>query len=343
MIAQWCYAGIFKASPALIDLFRRTVDANPPVTTTEVTRADGEPVVEWNNSPVTVALTDATDGANPCFRPSGVWKIWGLCDGNPPADYDNPSWLISGDGKHKVECRSADMCGNIEHGNNIDVWVDMTPPEITLPALRPNYLTSEDFTATWVAFDATSGVASEIAYLDGQLVTNGQVFDLALMAGPHTLRVIAADNATNWSDVTYGFEVWIDTATFAKPVTVNTRTHGEAMMVDVEFPAPYEVGAMDLSTCRLRVGATIDLHETFPVMGGNVTIEGTLLGGIADTDKDGRPERAIKFDKGQFAEAVAGQTGDIRAVVWGGLLPDGTPRFIGAVTIPVFTKGMASR
>jgi len=335
-ISNWVYAGIFKASPALIELFRRTVDANPPVTATKVTRADGEPVVEWNNSPVTVAITDATDEANPCFRPSGVWKKWGLCDGNPPADHDNPSWLISEDGKHTVECKSTDWCGNVEHGNDIAVWVDTTPPEIAFPDLRPNYLTSESFTATWNATDATSGIASEIAYLDGQQVTKGQVFDLALMAGIHRLRVIASDNATNWRDVEYTFEVFIDARAFAKPANLGDHTSGASIHVSVEFPAPYDVGLIDMSRGRLAVLGTIDLTASNPVVGATAILPAVQMTGVGDHDGDHVRDRMLRFDKGQFAAALGGQVGDVPSVVRGGLLPDGMPRFLAVVTVPVF-------
>ena len=338
LIFTWCYGGTFKASPALIDVFRRTVDNVPPVTTAEVTRLDGEPLAEWNNSPVTVQLLDATDYGNPGLRVSGVWKKWGLCDGNPPANYDAPSWGISEDGKHKVECMSTDKCGNVEQDQDIAVWIDMTPPEVTFPDLRPNYLTSEDFIATWEATDALSGVASEYALLDDeQQVTKGQVIDLAEMAGEHWLRVIAYDVAGNYADVFYYFEVWIDANSWAKPVKLNNKTKGNGMMCVVEFPAPYDVGLIDLTTCTLAVKGTLDLTESDPVVGETAVLPAELMTGVGDHDGDQIRDRMLRFDKEQFVNALGGQVGDIQSVVRGGLLPNGMPRFLGVLTVPVFS------
>ena len=335
-IAWWCYGGVFKASPMLIEVFRVTVDIHAPETATEVTRDDGLPVVEWNNSPVTVRLTGATDEANEGMRPSGVWKIWGLCDGDPPADHDAPSWRISQDGEHLVECLSTDWCGNTEQSHDIPVWVDLTPPDITFPDLRPNYLTSETFTATWVATDATSGIASVQATLDGLPVTDGQEFDLSLMAGVHALRVVATDNATNVRDITYTLEVWIDASSWAKPVYLNDRTKGIGLEVVVEFPGGYDVALVDLSTCTLSVKGALDLTQADPVVEETATLEGELLTGVGDHDEDAVPDRMVRFNKKLFVKAVGGQTGDMPAVVSGGLLPGGSPRFFGVLTVPVF-------
>jgi hypothetical protein len=231
---------------------------------------------------------------------------------------------------------SVDMCGNVEDDHDILIWVDCTPPEVTFPDLRPNYLTSETFTATWVASDATSGIASVEAYFDGVPVTDGQVFDLSLMAGVHTLRVVATDNATNVTDVTYTFEVWIGADSWAMPINLNDKTKGKGMVVVVEFPMPYDVGLIDLTTCTLSVKGTLDLTESDPIVGETAVLHGDLLTGVGDHDEDGIPDRMIRFNKEQFAAALGGQTGDVPAVVSGGLLPNGSPRFLAPLTVPVF-------
>jgi hypothetical protein len=56
-IMRWAYGASFRATPGMIDLFRRTVDNVPPDTAVDMTRLDGKPLKEWNNSPVTVKLT----------------------------------------------------------------------------------------------------------------------------------------------------------------------------------------------------------------------------------------------------------------------------------------------
>jgi hypothetical protein len=300
-----------------------------------MTRLDGKTVKEWNNSPVTVKLTGATDYGNPGLRVSGVWKVWGLSDGNPPADVDNPSWVIAEDGKHIVNCLSTDMIGNVDT-KDIQVWFDGTPPEVSFPDLKPNYLTSESFVATWEASDATSGLKSLTAYLDGNVVTKGQVFNLSLMAGLHTLRLVAYDNADNVTDVSYDFEVLIIARAWSFSVNVNDKTDGNAMSCVVEFPAPYNVGLIKLNTSTLAVKGTIDLTQSDPVVGQTAILPGQLLGGVGDNDRNGIRDRKIQFRKDYFVKALGGQVGNIPSVVRGGLLPNGQPRFIAPVNVQVF-------
>ena len=341
MIMHWAYGASFAGMPGMLDLFRRTVDAVPPVSEVATTRTDGAPMREWNNVPVRVEITGATDQGNPDNRVAGVYKRWGKVDGAAPTFLpsapDTPYWLISGDAVHPVQLLSIDMVGNVETGaNDFEVKVDQTPPVVTFPDLRPNYLTSQTFTAIWNAFDATAGVASEVAYLDGNLVTKGQVFNLAQMAGLHSLRVIVYDNAENYRDVTYTFEVWIDANGWCLPVNVNSKTQGEGLTCVVEFPPFYDVGIIVLDTTRLAVKGYVDLHEQDPVLGQTAYLPGLLLTGVGDHDRDGVRDRKIKFDKALFAQALGGQTGDVPSVIRGGLLPNGLPHFLAPVVVPVF-------
>lgn len=342
------YRAAFRTVPAMINLFRLTVDSHAPDTTLDTARSDGQPLVEWNNVPVIVRLTEAVDEANNGMRASGVWKVWGVLedeDGNqstplysPPPE-NMPYLLANEDGSFKAIAMSTDMCGNIERANNVTVQVDMTPPVIEFPNLRPNYLTSEDFVPTFEAYDETSGLDGEpTVWLDGNLVPRDVPIDLSLMAGSHRLEVYAFDKAGNWQYRYYDFEVWIDTLTDAKPINLQTKTSGQGMFVMVQFPAPYDVGQIGVASCKLVVKGEIDLEAEFPVSGGIATIDGELLTGVGDVNEDGIPDRMIRFDKYRFAEAVAGETGDIQAVVYGALLPHATPRFIGNVTIPVFSS-----
>jgi hypothetical protein len=341
MIAHWAYGASFAGMPAMLDLFRRTVDAVPPVSTVDTTRTDGQPMHEWNNVPVMVQITGATDYGNPYLRAAGVYKRWGKVDGVTPSFMPNadqtPYWIIGGDGEHQVRLLSIDTIGNVETGeNDYTVKVDQTPPQVTFPDLRPNYLTSQTFTATWNAWDATSGVASEVAYLDGNLVSKGQVFDLAQMAGLHSLRVIVYDNAENYTDVAYGFEVWIDANGWCLPVYVNSKTQGDGLTCVVEFPQFYNVGLISLNTTTFAVKGWVDLHEQDPVLGQTANLPGLLLTGVGDHDGDRVRDRKTKFDKALFVQALNGQTGDVSSVIRGGLLPNGLPHFLAPVVVPVF-------
>ncbi len=321
LIARWGYGTAFRAVPAVLNLFRRTVDNAPPISTVVKTRLDGEPLAFWNNSPVTVHITGATDYGNPGFLPSGVWKLWGRVDGVTPANENDPSWGISEDGIHTIEYLSTDWLGNVEVIDGT-VRIDMTPPEITFPDLKPLYLTSENFTATWVAVDALSGVDYETAYLNGQLVDKGDVIDLALMAGMNQLEVYATDVAGNIGYAIYEFEVVIDAGGWCFPVLVSDKTRGKSMFCAVEFPAPYDVGLIDYTTSDLVVNG--------------IELPATRITGVGDSDGDHNRDRMLRFDKEQFVAAIAGLVGDVGAEIWGGLLPDGMPRFVADVTVPVF-------
>jgi len=340
-IMKYAYGSTFRITPGLIDLFRRTVDNVPPVTTVELSQEDSDEVrlaPGWNNSPVTVKLADATDNPNPGYRPSGVWKIWGKCNGAPPDDPSDPtpSLAISVDGKYKCECMSTDWCGNVEQDQDLEIWLDTTPPEVTFPDLRPNYLTSETFTATWVAIDALSDVASEKGYLDGNPITKGQVFDLALLGGIHTRHVTATDVAENTTEIDYIFEVWLDATGWCFSVLVNNKTDGNDMTCSVEFPAPYDVGLISVNTSTFAVKGALDLTEEDPVVGQTATLPAQLLTGVGDNNKNGIPDRKILFRKDLFIQALGGQTGNIPSLITGGLLPSGQPRFIADITVPVF-------
>ena len=167
-------------------------------------------------------------------------------------------------------------------------------------------------------------------------MTKGQVIDLAEMAGEHWLRVIAYDVAGNYADVFYYFEVFIDADAWAKPVLIGDKTKGKGMFCAVEFPAPYDVSLIDMNTCTLVVGGTLDLTASDPVVGGSDELQAERMTGVGDADGDHVRDRMLRFDKAQFVAALAGQVGDIQSVVRGGLLPDGMPRFLGVVTVPVF-------
>ena len=184
-LTQVCYKASFQVAHSVIDLFRRTVDNMPPDTTVDMPGPNGSN--GWYKSPFTVKLTGATDHGrrvdNAEYRPSGVWKVWGLYDGTPPTGENPLSWYIHEDGDHHIiNCLSTDMAGNVDTRDIIFKY-DGTPPVITFPGLKPNYLTSESFTVKWNATDATSGVdvGSVKVYLDGQQVNSGQVFNLSQM------------------------------------------------------------------------------------------------------------------------------------------------------------------
>lgn len=338
------YGTAFRAVPGVIDAWRRTLDSRAPKSVVDITRTDYEPYLEdgWNNCPLSVRMTDATDEGGR-FRASGVWKVYGELDGVPatedpanPAWY--PSWGVATDGIHTLACMSVDMMGNVEN-RDITIKIDMTPPDVTFTSLRPNYLTSEDMEVSWEATDAFSGVASEVAYLDGTVIVKGSVVDLSTFAGKHTLEVYAYDVAGNYRYAEYPFEVWIDARAESQSTKVNNKTSGETLSVDIQFPAPYNVSTIDLGTTRLSVGGSIELTSVFPIIeiiDPSARLSGYHLTGVGDHIPDGIPDRSARFDKEDFADALGDNTGNISSIVWGSLTTAGNPRYIATVVTPVF-------
>jgi hypothetical protein len=342
-IAKWTYGAAFRAMPAFINFFRRTVDNVPPYTIYKLSRSDYETAKlapECNNSNVTVILDYAHDLNRGGWRESGVWKVWGRCNGEPPlfgAD-QKPYWNLTEDGTYEVELLSTDKIGNVEGDeNDFSIIIDQTPPVIEFPDLRPNYLTSETLTIKWTASDSgPCGMASQIAYLDEIQKEYGQSIDLSELAGRHKLEVYVTDGAGNMAYEIFEFEVWIDAEGWCFSVIVNNKTDGNAMTCSIQFPAPYDVGLISLSTSSLAVKGSIDLDEDYPIVEQTATLPAQLLTGVGDNNMDGIPDRKILFRKDLFVKALGGQTGNIQSIVSGGLLPDGQPRFLAEVTVPVF-------
>ena len=197
-IAKWAYGASFRATPALLDAFRRSVDNASPITTPEITRRDGADVQTWNNSSVLVRLASAVDRARPGVpRASGVWMIWGLCDDQEPANAYAPSWLLETDGMHTIKLRTTDQCGNIEH-RSVQVGVDTTAPTLVFPEWPTHFYPCESPMVTWSATDATSGIQLVTAKLDGQPVAKNKPLSLSgLDPGEHTVLITAHDRAGN--------------------------------------------------------------------------------------------------------------------------------------------------
>ncbi len=73
------------------------------------------------------------------------------------------------------------------------------------------------------------------------------------------------------------------------------------------FPAPYDVGEIDLETARLSVKGSIDLTQAFPVVEPSARLSGDLLTGVSNGGV--LPSRGVRFDKEAFATALEGQIG----------------------------------
>jgi hypothetical protein len=160
---------------------------------------------------VTVTL-NATDAG------SGVAETLYCVDGGTWLPYTAPV-SVDADGKHTVSFYSKDRAGNTETAKPVLVWIDETPPVITIASPEPKtYIINEVVLAAFSATDATSGVAT----CEGT-VPNGQPIDTAAPCSV-TLEVTAHDFADNSAEqsvpyqITYGVMALYDQTKAHRPV-----------------------------------------------------------------------------------------------------------------------------
>ena len=214
-IAKWGYAASMKGCGGIIELFRRTVDNAPPVTAVTLTRNDGQPCTagSWNDSPVTVRLSNAVDSGSLGFPiASGVWTLYGLVNGQEWAPnlvfpISQLQKTFTSSGTNTVQVRSTDNAGNTEQ-RDVLVRVDLSPPAITFPGWRDWYHECETVTANWTVVEPHSG----LKYSAGRISATPVVKDkpiprYLLILGQRTLSVTAKDNAGNAGSAQRTFEI----------------------------------------------------------------------------------------------------------------------------------------
>jgi hypothetical protein len=108
------------------------------------------------------------------------------------------------------------------------------------------------------------------------------------------------------------------------PNTLNPKSQSDknALTAYIELPSRYYVGQINVSTVKLIVN------------GDNISAKLTPTS-IGDYDKDGVPDRMVKFDREAIIAALAGKTGDINMTVTGQL--NGGRQFTGTGTIEVIS------
>ena len=215
-IAKWGYKAATKGAGAVLNLFRRTIDFMPPVTTVVTTRDDAKPFVEdaWSASPVTVKLTDATD---PYFIPglwngTGVWTMYLAVNGQPAVSgltfpITSMEKRFASSGKNVVQVRTTDNAGNTE-GRDIDVNVDVSKPLILFPGRRDWYRECESVTAAWAVVERDSGLEYSAGFIGPTAVTRNKPIPRYLLSmGQHTLSVTAKDKVGNTGSAQRTFEI----------------------------------------------------------------------------------------------------------------------------------------
>lgn len=324
-IAEASFLQSMRAVATFYQAFRDAIDATPPVTTATPSYAYPPTETGWTRGGVSVSVA-ATD------EHSGVYQTWTqdtCCESSPSVLPMPPLVGLTSDGVHDLHYWSEDWFGNLEPQHELQVKIDQTDPVIewTSPQEHGFYLTNATLTIDWHATDGTSGVASEVATLDGAAVVKGQMFDLALLAGPHEFALEVTDVAGNTTSTSFDFTVAIAATADVKPDRVNAKSAGDPITAYVEFPAPYDVSQIALPT----VGVWYE--------GGGATAS-EVPTDLVDLDHDRLPERMARVSKAALLQ-ILGEGGlpsglplqPVEVIVQGALL-DGT-RFYAVETIEI--------
>lgn len=189
-------------------------DTTPPLTT-----ATGNSE-EWHNTNLVLTFS----GSDSC---SGVKEIHYSIDGAEtvvPGNY--AAVTIIAEGVHNVTYYAVDKAGNTESPKRMAARIDKIPPVITvLSPVAGDYLISDVLTLDYSAVDATSGIASVAATLDGQPAFDGQALTLyALIPGSHALVVSSIDNAGNQAAKSVTFNIIVTADSISKIIDILLNT-----------------------------------------------------------------------------------------------------------------------
>ncbi|WP_405151774.1 PQQ-dependent sugar dehydrogenase [Sphaerisporangium sp. NBC_01403] len=176
-------------------------DKTPPVVSATLNPAQPTGENGWYTGNVTLTVT-ATDNGTVASRQ------YSLNGGTTWANANNPITL-STEGTTEVRYRATDSGGNVSQVGTVTVRIDKTAPALTVSGVEAKkYGDSASVTPVFSASDATSGVASVTATIDGKAVASGEPVALWKLAlGEHTLTVTGKDKAGQTTKQTVTFEV----------------------------------------------------------------------------------------------------------------------------------------
>ncbi|OLF05063.1 glucose dehydrogenase [Actinophytocola xinjiangensis] len=176
---------------------KEIVDETAPVSTA----AFADPGPEgWHPGSVPVELSATDDG-------QGVAGIEYRLDGGAWTPYTG-TIEVTGDGDHTLLYRARDRAGNVETDKAATIRIDATKPTLMVAGVAEGrvYGDATDLVLTWHAEDATSGLRTVGATLDGETVLNGRPTALyQLPLGQHAFTVSATDVAGNVQSQTVSF------------------------------------------------------------------------------------------------------------------------------------------
>lgn len=169
-------------------------DHTPPITEARFAAGDWHP----GAVPVELVAIDAS---------VGVDRIEWSLDGGAFTRYTGVI-TVTGDGEHTLLYRAVDRAGNVEPDKAATIKIDGTRPTLLVSGVANGriYGDATDLVISWQAEDATSGVATQTATLNGQAITSGGVVALhQLPLGFQALLVAATDRAGNRTEQSLSF------------------------------------------------------------------------------------------------------------------------------------------
>jgi len=189
--------GIFEGQVMPSDIFTRAIDLPVNLALAGTVGENG-----WYVSDVIATLSAST---RPDL-PSIVSLEYDLGDGLQP--YQSPL-TITQEGTHTLRYQGTFADGSLDVTQWVNIRVDKTTPVIAIT--QPSAITytlCSTFSVEYEAYDAVSGLETVTVTLDGEVVTNGQTFDIIFLApGSHEIMVTARDWAGWVTTETHPIEV----------------------------------------------------------------------------------------------------------------------------------------
>jgi hypothetical protein len=183
-----------KAGNSVEKIISFTIDKTPPTTIDDA-------LLGWQTvRPITITLiaNDTLSGINKTY-----YKLWLVGKAEPVSWTEGNEITIDRDGIWKIRYYSEDKAGNEEFPTTIELWLDATPPKVTITE-ESQEVTKRSFTLHW-STSATDVQYYEVStdgikWINVGLATS---YEFTLSKGENILYVRAVDFAGNIGEASY--------------------------------------------------------------------------------------------------------------------------------------------
>jgi glucose/arabinose dehydrogenase len=195
-------------------------DVTPPAVSATLSPASPTGQNGWYTSNVSVTV-NATDNGTVSTRQRST-------DGGATWANANTALTVSAEGTTTVLFRATDNGGNVSPVGSVSIKIDKTQPTLAVSGVTDGATVGNSGEVTWTAADATSGLDTVAATVDGTAVAGDRPLELwRLPLGAHTLVVTAKDKAGLTRTVTTTFS----TSTSLSELTALTERLARAGLV----------------------------------------------------------------------------------------------------------------